>query len=50
MEQRRGNDKEQKSQTHVWSDAELRRMSRVFELLIKIDQRKKKAKQNAAAN
>lgn len=29
------------SQTKPWSDAELRRVARVFELLIRIDKRKK---------
>lgn len=35
------------SQTKLWSDAELRRVSRVFELLIRIDKRVKKGKGNA---
>lgn len=34
------------SQTKLWSDAELRRVARVFELLIKIDKRMKKRQDN----
>jgi hypothetical protein len=36
----------QDNQTKLWSDAELRRVSRVFELLIKVDKRLKKEKGN----
>jgi hypothetical protein len=36
-----------KKQQSLWSDAELRRMARVLEILIKVDQRKKKEQQNA---
>jgi hypothetical protein len=35
----------QMSQTPVWSAAELRRVARVYELLIKVDQRKKVMKE-----
>lgn|GEM_PF-1562613 len=34
----------QDSQASPWSDAELRRVSRVFELLIRVDKRLKKGK------
>jgi hypothetical protein len=36
----------QASQIQPWSDAELRRVSRVFELLIRVDKRLKKGKSN----
>lgn len=34
------------SQPKPWSDAELRRVARVFELLIRIDKRQKKGRSN----
>jgi hypothetical protein len=40
------NEPDKKEQT-LWSDAELRRVARVLEILIKIDQRKKKGQRNA---
>jgi hypothetical protein len=40
------NNTTQPSQTPHWSDAELRRVSRVFELLIRIDKRIKKGQVN----
>jgi hypothetical protein len=36
-----------KQQQSLWSDAELRRLARVLEILIKVDQRRKKGQQNA---
>lgn len=40
----------QKSQTKPWSDAELRRVARAFELLIRVDKRLKKGKSNDNQN
>jgi hypothetical protein len=44
------NDTAQTSQTPHWTDAELRRVSRVFELLIRIDKRIKKGQVNENDN
>lgn len=41
MEQPKAGTKSQTSQAKPWSDAELRRVARVFELLIRIDKRQK---------
>ncbi len=38
--------KPQVNQAKHWSDAELRRVARVFELLIRIDKRQKKGRTN----
>jgi hypothetical protein len=40
----------QDSQAMPWSDAELRRVSRVFELLIRVDKRLKKGKSYEGQN
>jgi hypothetical protein len=36
----------QDNQTQLWSDAELRRVTRVFDLLVKVDRRLKKEQGN----
>ncbi len=41
MDKQPQSNKSQKSQAKPWSDAELRRATRVFELLIRIDKRQK---------
>jgi hypothetical protein len=43
--QRSNESNSQTSQTPVWSAAELRRVARIYELLIKVDQRKKVMKE-----
>jgi hypothetical protein len=47
MAQQLSSNEHDKKQQPLWSDAELRRMARVLEILIKVDQRKKKEQQNA---
>ena len=47
MAQQPSSNEPEKKQQSLWSDAELRRMARVLEILIKVDQRKKKERQNA---
>lgn len=44
------NNEPQDSHAKPWSDAELRRVSRVFELFIRIDKRLKKGKSNERQN
>ncbi len=44
MDKQPPSNKSQDSQAKPWSDAELRRVSRVFELLIRVDKRLKKGK------
>lgn len=46
MEKQPPSNKSQTSQAQPWSDAELRRVTRVFELLIRVDKRLKKGKSN----
>lgn len=46
MEQSKKTNNPQPSQTQLWSDAELRRVSRVFEVLINVDKRTKNRKRN----
>jgi hypothetical protein len=46
MEQSKASNKSQPSQTQLWSAAELRRVSRVFEVLINVDKRTKNRKRN----
>jgi len=41
MEQSKDNNQPKNSQTKRWSDAEVRRVARVFDLLLRIDQRKR---------
>jgi hypothetical protein len=45
MIQRSDESNPQMSQTPAWSAAELRRVARIYELLIKVDQRKKVMKE-----
>jgi len=47
MAQQPSSNEPDENQQPLWSDAELRRMARVLEILIKVDQRKKKEQQNA---
>ncbi|MGH7156535.1 MAG: hypothetical protein ACREGG_00230 [Candidatus Saccharimonadales bacterium] len=47
MPQQPSSNEPDKNQQLLWSDADLRRMARVLEILIKVDQRKKKEQQNA---
>jgi hypothetical protein len=47
MVRRPRSDEPDKNQQPLWSDAELRRMARLLEILIKVDQRKKKERCNA---
>lgn len=46
MDKQPPTNKPQASQAKPWSDAELRRVARVFELLIRIDKRQKKGRSN----
>jgi hypothetical protein len=46
MDKQSPSDKTKASQPKPWSDAELRRVARVFDLLIRIDKRQKKGRSN----
>jgi hypothetical protein len=49
MDKQPDNNAKQMSQTKLWSDAELRRVTRVFDLLIRVDKRLKEGKGNEKA-
>lgn len=46
MEEQNTTNTTEHRKSHPWAEAELRRVSRVFELLIQIDQRQKKESNN----